>query len=278
MCTQLTQAQETYFSDNFDSEDTVDKWGVTDRDGDGENWGIVDMLGYQNNTTASEFGSQSLVSFSWKAPAEGETGDGTSLDPDNLITSIGIDLTNATGTIVLKFDYGTIEESEPQYVDDHFGVYLTTTNDPNEIVNETPIFEKTFEDYGLQTEVMDISSHAGGMVYLTFRHFDSADNFTVVIDNVEVRQAEEGELSNDEFTFESFNVFPNPVHENLNITFNERGTYKVILTDILGKVVKQLEVSNKNSINIPVTDLNSGNYILNVNSDKKSYSKKVVIQ
>ncbi|WP_196888606.1 T9SS-dependent choice-of-anchor J family protein [Aureivirga sp. CE67] len=271
------QAQETYFSDDFEDTDaSLEKWQATDFDGDENIWAFSDMTGYEDNAAAAEFGSTALISQSWM----GEEGnnDGISLDPDNLITSIAIDLTAASGNLVLKFDHGSIEEDDTDYVDDHFGVYLTTTNDANEIIAESLIFEKTFDAAGKNTEIIDISSYAGQTVYLSFRHFNSADNWLVAIDNIEVRDAEEGELSNEEFSLSSFNIFPNPVKDQINLSFETIGEYNVVLSDILGREVRNVKVSNLSNTSIDVSDLKSGNYILNVNSEDKSFSKKVIIK
>ncbi|WP_196888607.1 T9SS-dependent choice-of-anchor J family protein [Aureivirga sp. CE67] len=268
LSTQMTQAQE-YFSDDFSDGDASD-WSIVDQDEDGYVWSVEDL-----SAAVATF-DNSLVSFSWVNTDPDDPNVGDPLNPDNFAISPAIDLTNASGSIVLTFNYGTAASAN--FVADNFSVYVSTTNDHTAIMNETPIHTETLDFQGSESKLFDLSSYAGQTVYVTFRHHDVTDMYSMIIDDVVVRDAEEGELSNEEFSLSNFSIFPNPVEDKINLSFETLGEYNVVLSDILGREVRNVKVSNLSNSSIDVSDLKSGNYILNVYSDDKSFSKKVVIK
>jgi len=71
-------------------------------------------------------------------------------------------------------------------------------------------------------------------------------------------------------------VFPNPVENVLHVSFNGNvKTFKLISID--GKVIENLEFATENqSLNIDMSNVPSGMYILNVNTDNSSHNIKVM--
>ena len=83
-------------------------------------------------------------------------------------------------------------------------------------------------------------------------------------------------LSTDEFTSTGFNIYPNPVTSGVvNITSTSNEVIDVTVYDILGKQVLNSKVEN-NTLNI--SSLNSGIYILNINQNGNTSTKKLVIK
>lgn len=74
--------------------------------------------------------------------------------------------------------------------------------------------------------------------------------------------------------FNEYSIFPNPFNEKLFITSNSKINYKVILTDLAGKVLMINEMIENNSI-IDTHDLISGNYLLIIKSDEYVKTFKV---
>lgn len=78
-------------------------------------------------------------------------------------------------------------------------------------------------------------------------------------------------------------VYPNPATEMLNLGFvlDKEGTAKIYFSDSFGKVVKRIEnkqfASGFNSIAIPVLDMASGVYIMQVITDQGIKSAKIII-
>lgn len=83
-------------------------------------------------------------------------------------------------------------------------------------------------------------------------------------------------LSVDSFTANAFNVYPNPVTSGtVNITSMSNDAIDVTVYDILGKQVLHTQVEN-NTLN--VSSLNTGIYILNMNQNGNTSTKKLVIK
>jgi hypothetical protein len=84
-------------------------------------------------------------------------------------------------------------------------------------------------------------------------------------------------LSTDSFaTNDKFSVYPNPVNNGIvTIKSNSNSAINVTVFDILGKQVLKSNVSN-NTLN--VSTLKSGVYILNINQNNSSITKKLVIK
>lgn len=164
---------QTHFSEDFNG-GTLTGWTATDVDGDGENWYNSDFSGY-----FAELGAGTAVSRSW-------TGTAGALTPNNYLVSGAIDLSTAAASgLTLLFKSGTIEPSP--YEAEHYAVYVSTSNDPTVIAGLTPVFEETLPSDGMFSHSVDLSSYAGQTVYIAFRHFNTNDMNTMLIDDVVVK-------------------------------------------------------------------------------------------
>jgi hypothetical protein len=82
---------------------------------------------------------------------------------------------------------------------------------------------------------------------------------------------------------ETFNVFPNPTSDYLNIQFNatKAADIQISLTSITGQRLlienQQLTVGGQN-IEMDVTNISTGIYFLNIADGKDVISQKVVIK
>jgi type IX secretion system substrate protein len=81
-------------------------------------------------------------------------------------------------------------------------------------------------------------------------------------------------LSTDNFAMESFILYPNPAKDIVFLDINKE--IVIVIYDLFGRVVKSLPKGNYKQIN--VSDLNSGNYFLQVSSDEAKEIKKIIIQ
>jgi len=84
--------------------------------------------------------------------------------------------------------------------------------------------------------------------------------------------------------FDEMNIFPNPVTDNLNISFNliETSDVSIHVYDLLGKVVFEtyegINHSGLKEYNIGLGDLNSGFYLLKLNVGEDSFVKKISVR
>lgn len=107
--------------------------------------------------------------------------------------------------------------------------------------------------------------------------FKGAAGFTInVIDPTTVGVEEVKQVT-------SFNVFPNPVKNNVNIEFNlvKRSNVEVFVTDLLGNkvalIVSEEMNAGNNKISYNVSDISSGIYLLSINTDNSIQVKKIVV-
>ena len=107
---------------------------------------------------------------------------------------------------------------------------------------------------------------------------DNANGSIVSASQSSVNQA----LSTEEFTgIDSMKIYPNPANDKIHIAFQAvNSDYKVTVTDMLGRTVinKSYEgLFGNQNIELPVSQLNAGHYIMNINDGNGSYSSKFIV-
>ncbi|APZ47740.1 hypothetical protein BW723_16190 [Polaribacter reichenbachii] len=81
-------------------------------------------------------------------------------------------------------------------------------------------------------------------------------------------------LSNANFTFVSFKMFPNPANGN-NVYFSVTEDATISIYNVLGKLVKTTKVT-KNKNNIDISEFSKGIYLVKINSNKQFITKKLI--
>lgn len=93
----------------------------------------------------------------------------------------------------------------------------------------------------------------------------------------------EGELTADEDETFSISVFPNPVQTDANIAFelNETSDALIQVYDISGRMVKSERYTalkaGEHTLNMDVSDLNNGTYIMSYRAEGKTATSKIVV-
>jgi hypothetical protein len=86
-------------------------------------------------------------------------------------------------------------------------------------------------------------------------------------------------LGSSDFNLEAsnFSVSPNPANDFINVSNTDNILVNGIsITDLNGRVVKQNTYENVSNIQVNVSDLSSGVYMMSIKSDKGSVTKKIV--
>jgi len=73
----------------------------------------------------------------------------------------------------------------------------------------------------------------------------------------------------------SFNLYPNPSHSNVNFITNTNENYKILITDCLGKLIYENEFSTK-EIAIDISNFTSGLYFATITTQSKKSTLKFV--
>jgi PKD repeat protein len=78
---------------------------------------------------------------------------------------------------------------------------------------------------------------------------------------------------------EEVKIYPIPANKHFNVEVSS--TYKngsIIITDVVGKTVENIEINNQESVKILTQDINSGVYFLSIeNNGQKVYTKRILI-
>lgn len=257
------------FEDDFeldsDGSTSFFNWNNIDDDGDGNLWNVanIDDAGW-----TSLFQGNVANSDSWTGALGG-------LTPDNyLISTDPITLGSNTEVSFLMGSYQT----NGTFLEDRLAVYLSPTNDPAQISNLTPIFDQTVGDVcacdstannAVQIDV-DASAFDGQTVYLVYRHFDTFDHNSVLIDNVVVN----GTLSISENEINGFNYFLNQQTQNLTIKASEAFS-NISIYNVLGQEVINKNLSSTTEV-INLSSLKNGIYIANAISNGQKATFKLI--
>lgn len=84
-------------------------------------------------------------------------------------------------------------------------------------------------------------------------------------------------LSNANFDSNEFSVYPNPANDRVTISSNVE-LQNMELTDLNGRVVKNLDLGGVLNSEIVISDLATGIYLLKINSNNTIFTKKLVVE
>jgi len=204
-----SQAQ-TYYSENFEG-GTLNGWVSTDLDGDTKQWAPLNASSIDAN-----LGTKSMVSFSYDDAAQAP------LTPDNLVTSPAINLTAVTASnVFFLFDQVTASS----WPDEHYAIYITTSNVPSVITAATPIYETDVTELVLTNKAFNLSSFIGQTIYISFRHYNCTDKYFLIIDNIVVKSLPLNDVELVSSKIERYGLMN--VANNLSLTIKNNGSNTV---------------------------------------------------
>ncbi|MCF6131252.1 T9SS type A sorting domain-containing protein [Flavobacterium wongokense] len=78
----------------------------------------------------------------------------------------------------------------------------------------------------------------------------------------------------------TFNVYPNPASDYINISNLKGGSYTITIFDMLGRAVQtdKREVSDNETFSLPIKGVSQGEYIVNIATGNTSYSKHLLVK
>ncbi|MFD2914315.1 DUF7619 domain-containing protein [Psychroserpens luteus] len=148
-----------------------------------------------------------------------------------------------------------------------------------------------FEDINLAAEQDDVEA-SKGFVYFRIKSksgygigdiipntasifFDF--NAPVITNRFDTEFVEDA-LSLEDSNFISFDMFPNPAKDILNIKLNNISNANLSVYDIQGKLVLEHSISETQNLELNVSDLQSGMYFMKLNTGTKELVKKLIIE
>ncbi|MCR4658911.1 MAG: PKD domain-containing protein [Bacteroidales bacterium] len=154
------------FYENFST--GVQGWSVADADTDGYTWQLC-----QYEEITDVFGdSMSIGSYSY---------NGSALTPDNRLFSPSIYI--SVEDAMLSWYDRTLD---PNWPTEHYTVYIANLDDSTS--QWVPLYDATLTaDNGIWTQhIVSLANYYGANVQLMFRHWNSSDNFGMLIDEVSI--------------------------------------------------------------------------------------------
>ena len=243
-----TNAQETTFFYDFNDNEFTG-WQGYDADGDGYTWEL-------HNSTISGGMNNSYGGYS-SCYMSGE------LTPENYLYTTEQYL--ITETSQLHFNHC---QSDLVYFEENFGVIISEDG-INFLVIWSKRYTEPYPDGQWGEEFIDLSEFAGKNMYIGFLHYEcsGATANGIRIDNVE--------LINTESIAEkavSFNVYPNPVENQLVIS-SEENIETISIYNLNGIMVYSGEY---NAEGIDIMNLETGVYFVNIKTESYDIIRRIV--
>lgn len=153
------------------------------------------------------------------------------------------------------------------------GVSTTDTATGNFTVISAGAYVQTLPNITWTEYTYNLDAYAGQTIYISINCV-SNDQFGFAVDDFKVTS---DNLATESFFSQNYSVYPNPANDVLNITNKTGMTINTAtITDLNGRVVKELNVNGVSNVQINIADLNSGVYFLNLNSNKGVATSKVI--
>ena len=241
-------AQETTFFYDFNDNEFTG-WQGYDVDGDGYNWEL-----HATTISGGMDGTYGVYSSCYMS---GE------LTPENYLFTTESYL--ITETSQLHFFHC---QSDMVYFEENFGV-IVSEDGINFLVIWSKRYKEPYPDGQWGEEFVDLSEFAGKNMYIGFLHYEcsGATANGIRIDNVELTSVEsvaENEIS--------FNVYPNPVENQLLIETEKEITNITIFT-VNGVMMYE---GKYNEEGIDISGLNAGVYFVKVAIDNHEIIEKII--
>ncbi len=175
-----------------------------------------------------------------------------------------------TGQFVVEFDYNGLDITD-YALDNTITVMLKASrNNVFWIINETPVIGSL----PVGDTALSSLTRCGSIV----ANNGCGRAFTApTINNVGMTITASPVLKTNEFSDSSFSVYPNPATNLVKISSKENVVVNAIsITDINGRVVKNNKFENRANIEVNISDLTSGVYLIKITSNEGTETKKII--
>ncbi|MCS3528807.1 T9SS-dependent choice-of-anchor J family protein [Chryseobacterium sp. JUb7] len=251
LATSQINAQSTIFEETFvyTSSAIPPNWATLNNDNDVSSW-------YRTTNPISMYGFLGGVMMSF-----GEK-------PDNVLITPAINLPTGS-SYKLSFQIGSFIYAYPE---NYYMVYVLPATSTY-TGTETPVLAEAITVGDLAfNKTVDLTSFAGQSVKIYFRHYypNSVDNRVLVLDNVKVTQQVLGtsEVAADNT---KIGLYPNPATDYINID-SKTAVLKAEVYDMTGRKINADLEGNK----LNITELQSGNYLLKIETKEGVTSEKFI--
>lgn len=150
-----------------------------------------------------------------------------------------------------------------------------TTAGFNNTCYNCPGAQWTGTSSSMQQYSYDLSAFTSesSMMFRFVFHSDQAENQEgVILDNFSIQ----GTLSVNDFSSNSFNIYPNPSNSVFNIELNNINEFDFEVIDITGKVIINKNKISNSFYQLDMSQYASGMYFINITASEKMVTKKII--
>lgn len=141
--------------------------------------------------------------------------------------------------------------------------------------NGDTTFSQFYADYPNPLKAIELENITGQIVRI-----EKTSDYGLTLAEVQVFGLNSAALSVDEKRFGETHIYPNPVNDILNISFADTNligkNINIVLYNINGQKIIETTFNNPNDIKLDLSELYGGLYILRINDDIRTISKKIV--
>lgn len=120
-----------------------------------------------------------------------------------------------------------------------------------------------------------LDAYAGQQIYIAINYL-SNDTFALLVDDFKVTTST---LGIDDHLTSQVSVYPVPANDVINVSNTANMIINSVeIVDLNGRTVKNSMFKNVSDLQINVSDLSSGMYLMNISTDQGKISKKVIKQ
>lgn len=245
----------------------------------------------------TSFEVDDLPNVGWVADAEANGSDwfinyggtGSALVQDGLYSAVSLANANAPASGIMYSRGVNLQGSNPATITFYARNYLaTSTNDASYVLTAglgqtlasqttTIATEPALSSLAYVLKTYTFTPPADGVYYFGLTNTSPAvatgETQALIVDNFTVSQT----LANNEVLDSKFSTYPNPAKNVINVTNTTDALISTIeITDLNGRVVKNVKLSDVAEAQISVSELAQGVYTLKIVSDKGTAVKKVI--
>ncbi len=239
-----------------------------DVDADGYGWGLSHPDNFDYTLINDLYDSNFIVSASYIGVGTNGNGGQGPVSPNNILVLPLINIPGGAENVNLT--YYVACGPDMQFYEETYSVTVTTSNDESDILAATPILTDTLDFFGGEEVTLNLDDYIGQNVYISFRHYDTTDQFIIGLDDIQVTAGILGVTDN---YFNDFKYYVDD-YDQLNLAAS-LPLEKIVVYNVLGQEVFVKSLSEASDI-IDVSAITSGMYIARVTIEGQSKSFRFI--
>ena len=194
-------------------------------------------------------------------------GNQSDIDSSVYHKTINLTLSNVGSTMSLNWEQYEVEDGS--FVPPLYYIYRGTTPDNLQLIDSVTGSIHSYNDLNISQVYYYMIGTKRDNCGSTKSINSTYEIFSNKKDNIDLISVPELDVSN------QINIYPNPAHNQLTITNEKLIIESIEITDITGKIIKQLKINNL-ELKIKIEDFENGVYLIKIKTAEASFVKQFV--